>query len=96
MLEIRPICENCGKSLPPDSTEAMVCSFECTFCAECVGSVLHNVCPNCGGGLEKRPVRPKAKLLKYPAKVEQYLQPVNLDKFEDLLNQNEAVPPHLR
>ena len=50
MLELRPICENCGKDLPNDSNEAMMCTFECTYCADCVTNVLHNVCPNCGGG----------------------------------------------
>src|SRR5690348_10827454 len=59
MLELRPSCENCGKALPPASTEAMICSFECTFCTDCVDNVLHNVCPNCGGGFSPRPIRPK-------------------------------------
>ncbi len=58
MLELRPICENCARLLPPEATDAMICSFECTFCAACVTNVLHNVCQNCGGGFEKRPVRP--------------------------------------
>lgn len=58
MLELRPTCENCNKPLPPDSTEARICSYECTFCATCVDEVLGNVCPNCGGGFEARPVRP--------------------------------------
>ena len=58
MLELRPICENCAKPLPPEAADAMICSFECTFCADCVENVLHNVCQNCGGGFEKRPVRP--------------------------------------
>jgi hypothetical protein len=58
MLELRPTCENCNKPLPPDSLEARICSYECTFCAACVESVLHNVCPNCGGGFVPRPVRP--------------------------------------
>jgi len=58
MLQLRPICENCGKSLPNESGEAMICKFECTFCADCVEQVLKNVCPNCGGGFEKRPTRP--------------------------------------
>jgi len=58
MLELRPSCEHCGKALPPDSIEARICSFECTFCADCVATVLHNVCPNCGGGFERRPIRP--------------------------------------
>ena len=58
MLELRPICENCEKALPPNSAEARICSFECTFCAPCVESLLFNVCPNCGGGFAPRPVRP--------------------------------------
>ena len=58
MLDLRPTCEHCNKPLPPDSTEARICSFECTFCAACVDTVLGNVCPNCGGGFERRPVRP--------------------------------------
>ncbi len=57
MLELRPCCEHCAKELPPESDEAMICSFECTFCSDCVGQ-LDNVCPNCGGGFSPRPVRP--------------------------------------
>ena len=58
MLELRPSCEHCNKLLPPDSTDAMICSFECSFCADCVNTLLGNVCPNCGGGFAPRPVRP--------------------------------------
>jgi hypothetical protein len=57
MLELRPTCEHCNKQLPPHSTEAMICSFECTFCRDCV-ELLQNVCPNCGGGFVPRPIRP--------------------------------------
>ena len=56
-LEIRPNCELCDKDLPVDSAEAMICTYECTFCEDCVGK-LHNVCPNCGGGFVRRPIRP--------------------------------------
>ena len=59
MLELRPTCENCNAALPPDSRDAMICTFECTFCRLCVESILNNVCPNCGGGFCSRPVRPK-------------------------------------
>ncbi len=59
MLEIRPNCECCDRDLPPDSADARICTYECTFCATCVETVLENVCPNCGGGFEKRPVRPR-------------------------------------
>ena len=58
MLELRPTCENCNVPLPPESTVARICSFECTFCAACVEGVLGNVCPNCGGGFAPRPIRP--------------------------------------
>jgi hypothetical protein len=57
-LQLRPNCEYCDRNLPPDSTEARICSFECTFCADCVETHLHNVCPNCGGGFAPRPIRP--------------------------------------
>ena len=58
MLELRPTCEHCNRPLPPESTEARICSYECTFCAACVEGILQNVCPNCGGGFASRPVRP--------------------------------------
>lgn len=58
MLELRPNCECCDKDLPPDAADARICTYECTFCADCVERVLENVCPNCGGGFEKRPIRP--------------------------------------
>jgi hypothetical protein len=73
MLELRPTCENCNARLPPESLDARICSFECTFCAACVADVLGNVCPNCGGGFVARPVRPARNwkgddfLGKYPA-----------------------------
>jgi uncharacterized protein len=58
MLQLRPNCEYCDKDLPPHATDARICTFECTFCAHCVESILHNVCPNCGGGFVPRPIRP--------------------------------------
>jgi hypothetical protein len=58
MLELRPNCELCGVDLPPGSPDARICTYECTFCASCVEDVLHDVCPNCGGGFERRPIRP--------------------------------------
>jgi uncharacterized protein len=57
-LELRPNCEYCDRDLPPNSTLARICSFECTFCADCVDTKLDNVCPNCGGGFAPRPIRP--------------------------------------
>ena len=58
MLEMRPNCEWCDRDLGPDSPDARICSYECTFCAECVETHLLDVCPNCGGGFERRPIRP--------------------------------------
>ena len=57
-LELRPNCEYCDKDLPPGATDARICSYECTFCADCADNKLHNVCPNCGGGFVPRPIRP--------------------------------------
>jgi hypothetical protein len=57
-LEMRPNCEYCDCDLPPSSTQARICTYECTFCADCAENRLHNVCPNCGGGFERRPIRP--------------------------------------
>jgi hypothetical protein len=57
-LQLRPNCEYCDKDLPPHATDARICTFECTFCADCVETKLFNVCPNCGGGFERRPIRP--------------------------------------
>lgn len=58
MLDLKPNCECCDKDLPPDAEDAMMCSYECTFCKDCVDGVLSNVCPNCGGGFVPRPIRP--------------------------------------
>jgi len=68
MLELRPNCERCDVDLPASSLAARICSFECTFCADCDEHLAH-VCPNCGGELVRRPVRPAEKLQKYPAKL---------------------------
>jgi hypothetical protein len=70
MLALRPNCECCDKDLPPDSAEARICTFECTFCASCVEGVLKGVCPNCGGNFVARPVRPIAMLTKHPPSAE--------------------------
>jgi len=81
MLEIRLNCENCDKPLPNESAEAMICTYECTFCKDCVANVLMNVCPNCGGGFEKRPTRPKVGLMKYPPRKDKVFKPILFNKF---------------
>ena len=75
MLQLRPNCECCNVDLPPDSTDARICSFECTFCAACASVKLACRCPNCGGELVARPRRPAGKLASYPASTERVLKP---------------------
>jgi uncharacterized protein len=74
MLDLRPNCECCDKDLPPSARDAMICSFECTFCAACAETKLAGRCPNCGGELLARPTRPEAALAKYPASAERILK----------------------
>ncbi|TQV72135.1 DUF1272 domain-containing protein [Aliikangiella marina] len=86
MLKLKPNCENCDKDLPAESIEAMICSYECTFCCDCVDNVLNNVCPNCGGGFVRRPIRPKkawregVSVIHHPASEKRVLKPVDQDE----------------
>jgi uncharacterized protein len=102
MLELRPSCENCNRSLPPESRDAMICSYECTFCAVCVETVLHNVCPNCGGGFFPRPIRPLKNwkgdnyLGKDPASVVVRHRPVDRTQHLALLERLRGVAPEDR
>jgi hypothetical protein len=76
VLALRPNCECCDRDLPPDSPDALICSFECTFCTACAASRLPGGrCPNCGGELVRRPVRPAGKLVNNPASTERVLKP---------------------
>lgn len=75
MLALRPNCECCDKDLPPDAQDARICTFECTFCASCADEKLAGICPNCGGELVKRPIRPAAMLKKYPPSTERVFKP---------------------
>jgi len=88
MLEIRPTCEHCNKSLPFDSKEAMICTFECTFCKDCVENVLKDLCSNCGGGFEKRPIRPESLLAKYPVSEKAVHKPVDIEAHLKSLKKN--------
>lgn len=74
MLELRPNCECCDKDLPPDSNEAVICSFECTFCTSCAEDRLGQRCPNCGGNFVARPIRPAEKLINNPASTRRVLK----------------------
>ena len=75
MLQLRPGCECCDRDLPPDATDARICTFECTFCADCVDNRLGGVCPNCGGDFAMRPIRPAAALARFPASTERMTKP---------------------
>ncbi len=77
MLALRPNCECCNKDLPNESTEARICTFECTFCADCASTRLGGVCPNCDGELVVRPRRPASKLARFPASTERVFKPEN-------------------
>ena len=75
MLELRPCCECCGTDLPPESRYARICSYECTFCAACAEGTLAGRCPNCGGELVPRPIRPAERLAKHPASTARKVKP---------------------
>ena len=102
MLELRPICENCARRLPPASLEARICSYECTFCADCVETRLHNVCPNCGGGFVPRPIRPARNwkgdnyLGKDPASTRVRHRPVDGAAHAQFAAEIKSLAPHLR
>lgn len=96
MLEIRPTCENCNKILANESGDAMICSFECTFCEHCATNLLKNVCPNCGGGLERRPTRPSHTLAKNPPTTKITFKPVDPYQFAEKLKKFEGIDPRKR
>jgi uncharacterized protein len=75
MLQLRPNCECCNRDLPPESGEALICSFECTFCRACSQGLLGGRCPNCGGELVARPRRPADRLRRHPASTERVYKP---------------------
>ena len=102
MLELRPTCEHCNKSLPPSSTEAMICTFECTFCKDCAERILEDVCPNCGGGFTPRPIRPKSNLKNdnylgtHPATTDVTYAPVNTEAHRAFASDIKNIPPEER
>lgn len=102
MLELRPSCEHCTRPLPPDSGEAMICSYECTFCRRCVDEVLLNVCPNCGGGFCARPVRPRVNhkdgnyLGNDPASTQVKHRPVDVAVHQAFAARLAGIPPTQR
>ena len=102
MLQLRPSCEHCNKPLPPASTEAMICSFECTYCRDCASTLLGNVCPNCGGGFSARPIRPAHNLKgghwlgAFPASTTVKHRPVDLAAHAAFARDIEGVTPEDR
>lgn len=102
MLALRPSCEHCNKPLSPDSTEARICSYECTFCADCAERLLANTCPNCGGGFVPRPIRPAQHwvggnwLGAHPPSLTVVYRPVDLDAHARLLAAQAGRPAALR
>ena len=98
-LELRPNCELCDCDLAADSGAARICSYECTFCASCVDEILHNVCPNCGGGFVPRPIRPKEEwrpglsLERRPASTTRIHARYRRDEIEAFAQQLAAIPP---
>lgn len=93
MLELKPTCEHCNKELPPNSAEAMICTYECTFCRTCVEKVLMNVCPNCTGGFVSRPVRPKLQLRRNPSSDKITHSPVDLERQQKLILRYKDINP---
>lgn len=99
MLELRPICENCAKDLPPDSQEARICSYECTFCTSCAEGLLGGVCPNCGGGFVQRPIRPKKEwrsgisLSNQPAVAQKKHRPVDMEEHASFSTEIKKLSP---
>ena len=102
MLELRPTCEHCNVALPPDTPEARICSYECTFCKQCVEHLLGNVCPNCGGGFTPRPIRPSMNwkdnnyLGADPASTRIRHRPVDEAAHRVFCASLQAIPPHKR
>ncbi len=102
MLEIRPTCENCNKTLAPGATDALICSYECTFCLKCVETLLKNVCPNCGGGFCPRPIRPLQNwkgdnfLGKDPASTTVRHRPIDIYAHQQLIQKVGEISPEKR
>ncbi|HTW53835.1 MAG TPA: DUF1272 domain-containing protein [Stellaceae bacterium] len=102
MLQLRPNCECCGRDLPPEAADARICSYECTFCAECVETVLHNVCPNCAGGFSSRPIRPVTErrpgvcLAKQPASASRIHMKYSRDEASAFARSVQGIDPAKR
>lgn len=102
MLELRPNCEICDCDLPPDSDKARICTYECTYCDDCAENILHNVCQNCGGNLQPRPIRPVGEwrpgtgLTNHPAGTQRRKSKWTEAEQQDLTNRLRGIPPAQR
>ena len=102
MLQLHPNCELCDRDLAPDCGEARICSYECTFCADCVDGPLANVCPNCGGGFAPRPIRPTGEhrrginLACQPASTERIHTPYSETEIRSFAAKVNAIPAERR
>lgn len=96
MLALHPNCQLCDRDLAPDATDAMICSYECTFCAACVETVLRNVCPSCGGGFAPRPIRPAEGLRRHPASTTRVNTTKTADAIAALSARLADTPPEKR
>lgn len=102
MLALHPNCEYCDRDLPPQSDQARICSYECTFCVTCVNDVLHNVCPNCGGNFSNRPIRPQqdyrsgVSLTHQPASTERKSIRYCRTSLANFIEPLKAIAPHQR
>lgn len=96
MLEIRPNCEHCNKDLPNTSTEAMICSYECTYCQDCAITIFENVCPSCSGNFVHRPIRPSKEIENNPASLVLVFKPKNLVRAKIKSNLFKNIPPERR
>jgi len=102
MLKLKPNCECCDRDLPSDSQETMICSYECTFCSDCVENILLNVCPNCGGGFVPRPIRPAkawrngVNVEAQPASTERVLSNYSKEDMSNFAQSIKHIAPHQR
>jgi len=102
MLTLKPNCELCDKSLPADADDARICSYECTFCSDCVTKVLSNVCPNCGGGFCARPIRPatayrpNVSLKNHPASGQRVLSKYSESEISEFVESIKHIAPQRR
>lgn len=101
-LELRPNCEGCDRDLPANAADAMICSYECTYCADCVETLLTNVCPNCGGGFARRPIRPATEwrdglsLAKRPAGTTRHRMGFTVEEVKAFASRLRAIDPSER